>query len=164
MDYSSMKAKQKEKQDFDIDFNVSKRTKNKIKRSAKKSGVVWIVALLFLIVGVAGGFFAHKFAFANDTYQMVTYANGEADIYIGADEKYQTYTELGVKCIAFGKDYSKECTVKYYYRADMTESQVEVDKVDETKAGMYYAVYTTNASKYKTVTLIRNIMVLREED
>ena len=163
MDYSYMKAREKSKKQFSIDFDVSKSTKKKIKRSMKKSTVSWLCVIIFLIVGVAGGFFAHKFAFANDVYQMVAYANGEADIYIGADEEYQTYTELGVKCVAFGKDYSKDCTVKYYFRDDLTKEQVEVDEVDETVAGIYYAVYTTPASKYKTVTLIRNIIVLREE-
>lgn len=163
MDYSSMKAREKSKKQYSIDFDVSKSTKKKIKRSMKKSTISWICVILFLIVGAVGGFFAHKLAFSKDVYQMVTYANGEADIYIGADEEFQTYTELGVKCVAFGKDYSKDCTVKYYFRDDLTKEQIEVDKVDETVAGIYYAVYTTPASKYKTVTLIRNIIVLREE-
>ena len=163
MNYSSMKAQEKSKKQYSIDFDVSKSTKKKIKRSMKKSTISWLCVLLFFAIGVAGGFFAHKFAFANDTYQMVAYANGEADIYIGENEEFQTYTELGVKCVAFGKDYSKDCTVKYYYRESLADNQVEVDEVDEAVAGIYYAVYTTPASKYKTVTLIRNIIVLREE-
>ena len=129
----------------------------------KKSAISWIVVILFLIIGGVGGFFAHKLAFKNDVYQMVTYANGQADIYIGSEEEFQTYTELGVKCISFGKDVSSECTVKYYYRTDLTEEQVEVTKVDETKPGIYYAVYSNTSKKYKSVTLIRNIIVLGEE-
>ena len=163
MDYSNMKAREKSKKQYSIDFSVSKSTQRKVQRSMKKSAATWICAILFLIIGAVGGFFAHKLAFANDVYQMVTYANGETDIYIGADEQHQTYTELGVKCVAFGKDYSKDCTVKYYFRDDLTKEQVEVENVDETVAGIYYAVYTTPASKYKTVTLIRNIIVLSEE-
>ena len=163
MDYSSMKAREKSKKQYSIDFNVSKSTKKKIKRSMKKSTISWLCVVLFLIIGGIGGFFTHKFVFANDVFQMTTYANGEADIYIGADEEYQTYTELGVKCVAFGKDYSKDCTVKYYFRDDLTKEQVEVDKVDETKPGMYYAVYTTKSARYKTVKLIRNIYVVGVE-
>lgn len=135
----------------------------KAAKSMKKSAISWIVVILFLIVGGVGGFFAHKLAFKNDVYQMVTYANGQADIYIGSEEEFQTYTELGVKCISFGKDVSSECTVKYYYRTDLTEEQVEVTKVDETKPGIYYAVYSNTSKKYKSVTLIRNIIVLGEE-
>ena len=116
-----------------------------------------------LIIGGVGGFFAHKYAFAGDVYQMVAYENGSTDVYIGSDEDLQTYTELGVKCIAFGKDVSSECTVKYYYRADLTQDQVEVSEVDETKPGIYYAVYSNTSKKYKSVTLIRNIIVLGEE-
>ena len=74
MDYSYMKAREKSKKQFSIDFDVSKSTKKKIKRSMKKSTVSWLCVIIFLIVGVAGGFFAHKFAFANDVYQMVAYA------------------------------------------------------------------------------------------
>ncbi len=163
MDYSGMKARETSKKRVDIDFSVSKRTKNKIKRSMKKSTISWLAVIMALIVGGLGGFFAHKYAFRNDTFKMLAYSNGEIDICIGSDEEFSTYTEMGVKCIVFGKDMSKDCTIKYYYRADLTEEQVEVDSIDTSTAGMYYAVYTTSTPKYKTVTLIRNIMVMREE-
>ena len=154
----SYEKEQPRKKEYRYEKDLKKATK-----SMKKSAVAWAVVLLFLIVGCVGGFFAHKLAFKNDVYQMVTYANGQADVYIGADEEFQTYTELGVKCISFGKDVSNECTVKYYYRTDLTEDQVEVAKVDETKPGIYYAVYSNTSKKYKSVTLIRNIIVLGEE-
>ena len=154
----SYEKEQPRKKEYRYEKDLKKATK-----SMKKSAVAWVVVLLFLIVGAVGGFFAHKLAFKNDVYQMVTYANGQADVYIGADEDIQTYTELGVKCISFGKDVSNECTVKYYYRTDMTEDQVEVAEVDETKPGIYYAVYSNTSKKYKSVTLIRNIIVLGEE-
>ena len=64
--------------------------------------------LLFLIIGTVGGFFAVKFAFKNDAFAMNTYANGEIDITIGEDGDALTYTELGAKCVAFGKDVSNE--------------------------------------------------------
>ena len=35
---------------------------------------------------------------------MNTYANGQFDIVIGANEENTTYTELGAKCVSFGKD------------------------------------------------------------
>ena len=94
---------------------------------------------------------------------MNTYANGEIDITIGEDGDALTYTELGAKCVAFGKDVSNEIVVKYYYREDITKDQVQVAFVDETKAGMYYAVYTSKASRYKNTTLIRNIYVTEVE-
>ena len=170
MDYSNMKAKQvSKKKTYSYQKEQPKKTYSyekdlqKAARSMKKSSISWLVVILFLIIGVVGGFFAHKYAFVNDTYYMVAYADGKTDITIGEDEAYQAYTELGVKCVSFGKDLSGECTVTYYYRSDLTSEKVKVDKVDETIPGMYYAVYSTNASKYKSVTLIRNILVMREE-
>lgn len=160
MSYSSMKATKSSRRNTDIDFSVSKSTSKRASRAMRKSSIAWVAVLIVLVVGFVGGFFAQKYAFANDTYAMV----GEDTIYIGGEETTATYTEQGVKCIAFGKDCSKDCTVKYYYRTDISEKEVEVDEVDETKAGIYYAVYSTKASKYKSVTLIRNIIVYGEED
>lgn len=160
--YEKSKANEGKRKPYSYEKDLAREAKQAA-RSMKKSAVSWLIVLVILVIGVVGGFFAHKLAFKNDVYQMVAYGNGEVDICIGVDEQYQTYTELGVKCVSFGKDVSSECTVKYYYRTDLTEEQVEVSEVDETKPGIYYAVYSTNSPKYKTVTLIRNIIVLREE-
>ncbi len=155
MDYSSMKATKVKKKTTDIDFSISKKNKKRAKSAIKKSKIAWIPVIFVLLMAFAGGFFAHKLAFKNDTYAMI----GEDTIFIGVEEQQQKYTELGVTCIAFNKDYSKDCTVKYYHRTSLEESEVEVEKVDETKPGIYYAVYTCPANKYKKVTLIRNIIV-----
>lgn len=163
MDYDRMKATKVSKKKYDGGFEVSRSTKTKAKRTLSKAGISIVAVILCLIIGVAGGFFVSKFAFKNDTFEMVTYANGSVDIYIGSDEDQTTYTELGVKCIAFGKDISSDCKVTYYYRSDLTESEVEVDAVDESVAGIYYAVYTCPNIKFSTVKLIRNIIVLGEE-
>ncbi len=159
MSYSSMRAT-KTKRNTDIDFSMSKRTSKKVGNAMRKSSIVWILVLFVLIIGFCGGFFAQKYLFKNDTYAMI----GSDTIYIGTNEDLQEYTEQGVTCIAFGKDYSKECLVKYYYREDISVEKQEVDEIDENKSGMYYAVYQSPASKYKKVTLIRSIIVLGEED
>ena len=133
------------------------------RKGLSKTAVVWLVAVLFLIIGAVGGFFAIKYAFKDDTFAMRAYENGSIDITIGEDGDATTYTELGARCISFGKYESKNVKVTYYYRADSTEEKVKVDEVDETKAGMYYAVYTTKASRYKNIKLIRNIYVMEVE-
>ncbi len=157
MDYST--RAQKTKRESNIDFSVSKRTTKKTKSLMRKSSIAWLAVLIVLIVGFVGGFFAHKLAFKNDTYQMI----GEEVVYVGGDGD-KVYAEQGVKCVAFGKDQSKDCTVTYFYRAEATDEATEVSKIDETTAGTYYAVYHTPASKFKKVSLIRTIFVLREED
>lgn len=164
MDYSSMKAQKKSKKSPEIDFNLSKKEQKSIEKSIKRSGVSIILVIVLLLVGALGGWLVCKFAFSSDTYAMVAYGSGKSDIVIGPDGDDEHYTELGVKCIAFGKDISSECTVTYYYRADLTQDEVKVDGVDETVPGMYYAKYQCNNIKYKSVTLIRNIVVLEVED
>ena len=134
------------------------------KKGLSKAGLAWLIVVLALIIGAVGGFFAVKYAFKDDTFAMRTYQNGSIDITIGAEGDAETYTELGARCISFGKYESKNVKVTYYYRADASEEKEKVDKVDETKPGMYYAVYTTKAARYKTVKLIRNIYVLGAEN
>lgn len=163
MDYSSMKAqKTKTKYHYDADISVSRNEKKKLKKAAKKLN--WILALVFLVIGFAGSFCLVKFGFAGDKFVMVAGTDNQIDMYIGKSEFYQTYEEFGVEVVSFGKDYSKEYKVEYYYRYELTDEKQKVDKVDENKPGIYYAVYTTNASRYKSVTLIRNIIVLGGED
>ena len=163
MSYDSMKATKISKKSLNTDFEISRSTRSKAKRSMKKLGFNWLLAIIFLVIGAVGGFFVSKYAFKSDTYSMIAYANGETDVYIGIDETLQEYTELGVKCIAFGKDVSKDFTVTYYFRDDLTNKEVEVSEVDETKPGIYYAVYKAPSIKYSSVKLIRNIIVTGDE-
>lgn len=149
--------------------NITSNTKSKKKKtssSSKKSKKALILAfsIFFLLIGALGGFFTAHIICKNDVYAMVCYDNGEADIVIGQDEEYQYYRELGVKCVAFGRDCSDEFKVTYYYRNDLSMDEVEVDGVDTSVEGIYYAVYTAPSKKYSTVKLIRNIIVLRGED
>lgn len=161
MDYSSMKAT-KSKRTYNSDVSMSKSEKKKAKKYAKK--VNWFIVLPVLLIGLALGFFGVKFALKNDGFALVEGVQVDEIMYIGGDSEYSKYQELGVKCISFGKDYSEDVEITYYYRLDMSEDAVKVEKVDETVPGMYYAVYTTKAPRYKSVTLIRNIAVLEVED
>lgn len=145
-------------------YSYAKDLEHLAKKSHKKLGLGIFLAALFLIVGVLGGFFTMKYAFKNDTFHMIAYGNGEVDITIGENEDFTKYHELGAKCIYFGKNTSNDVEITYYYRSDLSEEKVQVEKVDETKSGMYYAVYTTKSPRYKTVTLIRNIYVVGVED
>lgn len=163
-DYSSMKATKVQKKEYDKDFELSRSSQRKIKKTFKKSALMWIIVGLVLVVSAVGSFFACKYVFADDAYEMVTYANGEVDVYIGVDEEIKTYEELGVKCISFGKDFSDKFSVKYYYRNDLTQKEVEVSEIDENTPGIYYAVYESPAKKYSSVRLIRNIIVAGVED
>ena len=147
-------------------IEVSRRTSNKIERNMERTikknfGIAAIICfILFLIVGGLTGFFVLR----NDKFEMNAYSNGEVDIYIGEEEEFQEYKELGVVCKFLGKDISDDVKITYKYREDISFDPVEVDGVDVNTSGIYYAIYTIDHFKYKDITLIMNIIVLREED
>lgn len=157
--YSYQKTAGKPRKKYSYEKDIEKAS-----RKLSKSRIAWIAVLLCLIIGAAASFFGIKYGFKNDAFAMNTYSNGEIDIIIGENEDTKKYVELGAKCISFGKDYSSDVKIEYFYRADLSEEQTKVDEVDETKSGMYYAVYTTTSARYKKTTLIRNIYVTGVED
>lgn len=138
-----------------------KLNKKKIKRSLKKP--IILCAVIFFVIGIVGGFFAINYLTKNDCFVMTKYSNGETDISIGAGEEYSSYQEIGVKCIAFNKDISSSVKIEYFYREDITKDYTQVSGVDCEKSGIYYVTYTVDNIKYKTVKLIRNVIVTREE-
>ena len=129
--------------------------------------------LLFILITFCGIVWGKELSLP--TLPLSDYIDTEVSTNIVVGSALQNFRELNVGVItnqglanlvevSFGKDISSECTVTYYYREDLSHDQVQVDKVDETKGGMYYAVYSAPASRYKTVTLIRNIYVTGVEE
>lgn len=165
---SSGSKKYKEQSSISYGKSSGSNTTRKIATPSAKLNLPVLFGAIFLIISIAIGFFAGKMLLKNDVYEMVAYENGLVDIIIGSEDsenegQAQYYKELGVKCVAFGKTY-KNYGVKYYYRNDLTQDPVEVERVDESVEGIYYAIYTSPSRKYKSVRLIRNIIVLRGED
>lgn len=161
MDYSSMKAT-KTKKNYSGDVSISRSEKKKIKKYSKRLN--WLIIVPVFVVSLALGFFGMKLAFKNDMFALNEGKMIDEIMYVGGDSDYTSYIELGAKCVSFGKDCSSDVETTYYYRKDLSEDAKVVKSVDENTPGMYYAVYTTSASRYKTVTLIRNIVVLEVED
>lgn len=134
--------------------------------SQAKKGKWWVVGLIFaLIIGAVGGYFGYRYICKEDCFVMNSYSSSTEiiDVNIGVDEEFQTYEEKGAKCIIFGKDFSDKVKVEYQYREDITQDPTIVSGVDVDKAGIYYAIYTIDHFRFKNVTLIRNIVVMREE-
>lgn len=161
---SGAKATKKSKKAVDINLNnvkLSKKDKNKIKKSLKKPIIIF--AVVFFIIGCIGGYFAYNFICGEDCFVMNEYFANNVDCTIGKNETFTEYEEKGAKCVAFKKDISNLVKIEYFYREDMLEDEVKVDKIDVEKAGIYYVVYTINNIKYSNVKLIRNVIVVREE-
>lgn len=135
----------------------------KFTKQAKKGNWLIFALLIFFVVGCVGGYVTYALVCKNDCFVMVGVTDANQEIYVGANEEQKTYIELGAKCVAFGKDISNEVTVSYKYREDATSDYVNVDKVDENVAGYYYAIYKVDNVRYKSVTLIRLIVVTRVE-
>ncbi len=155
---------------------------------AKVNGVAVLLIVGILILGLVAGYFCCTYFTKNDIFAMNTYGNGSTDAYyymgnvegMSAEEIEQLkkeyvnddeflilgdYDELGVKLVAFGTEYTaQDYTVKYYFKSDLTTPEEAVQKIGDRGAGMYYAIYTTNVSRYQGVTLIRNIIVFRGEE
>ncbi len=134
--------------------------------SQAKKAKWWVVGLIFaLLLGGVGGYFGYTYICKDDCFTMNSYSTSTEviDINIGADETYKTYEEIGAKCIVFGKDMSDKVKIEYQYREDVSHDAISVQSIDLDKAGIYYAIYTIDHIRFKNVTLIRNIIVMREE-
>lgn len=154
------KAVKAEKKKWNGDVNINSKH---VKKATKKVGFIPLFfAAVFILVGVGLGFVATQRLCANDCFEMIKYENNEIDVSIGLEGDCLNYTELGAKCVSFGKKF--DVNIEYFYREDISHDEVKVDSVDSTKEGVYYAVYTTSSKKYSSVKLIRTIYVFGEED
>ena len=143
------------------DSSAGKAVKKEL--SKKTNQPVIIAVVLCLVIGAVIGYFALGFFTKNDCFAMNNYSENEIDVYIGGENGITEYVEKGAKCVAFGQDITENIIVTYKYREDLSFDAVVVTEVDETKPGIYYAIYTIDNLRYKGIELIRNIIVLGEE-
>ena len=181
--YSRARATKKSSS-VELTTNISKRNKKKAINAIKKSPFL-IVAVLFLIIGIAGGFFAYKMlsSFEMNSYLVNSVASREKDYIVidiseikesvlstDADATMEEAFALinledkSVTCKSFGIDMSNSVSIKYYYREDISHDTQEVTKIDVTVAGVYYIEYTSSFFAFKNKTLIRTIIVTGVEN
>ena len=163
---------------------ISKRNQKKAISTIKKSPIL-IIAVLFLIIGAAGGFFAYKMlsGFEMNAFLVNNVASAEADYVIvdiseikeevletNADatleEIYASISleDKSVNCKFFGIDVGNTVSTKYYYREDISHDTQVIDKIDVTVAGVYYIEYTSSFFAFKNKTLIRTIIITEVEN
>lgn len=115
-------------------------TQKAVEKAVKKTnGTTIFCAVLFLIIGAVGGWFAYTTVSKNDTFEVV----GEKEITLTIGD---SYVENGCKVVAFGKDITSEV-------------EIESD-VDTTKEGTYFVVYTVDNFKFKNIQKVRVINVV----
>lgn len=158
---------------------TTKKVEKMVKKTAKKNSAAVVIGGLSLLVGLAGGFFGYKVLTKNDSFEINAYAyvnqtknlNNETakDLYPDLGEETavlfvnEEYKEAGTTCVSFGKDISQDVKTTYYYREDISHDYSQVESVDTSVSGYYYAVYNIENFKYSKIDLIRNIIVLEVE-
>lgn len=126
----------------------SKRQTDKTTKQIKKLGTgAILLILLFLAVGVVGGFFGIKLITKNDCFEII----GEEEITLTLD---QTYKDDGVKVISFGKDFSNDVNIK----TNLTLNPDGSYSADEE--GTYYIQYTVDNILYGKLFKIKKIRLV----
>ena len=151
---ATKKTASKQSKKATLDFNLrnsdkpNKRQRQKTVKNIKKLGFSTIaLALVFLAIGGAGGFFAVKMLTRNDCFTL----NGKDEITLQIGE---TYTDEGVEVVAFGKDDSGTVEIK----TDLVKN--EDGTYTATEEGRYYMIYTVKNFKYGTLFKIQKIRLI----
>lgn len=118
----------------------------KVEKTIKKTHpATLIIALLFLIVGLAGGGFAAYTISKDDTFAL----KGSRNVRVIAGG---TYSEEGVTAVSFGKDIAHKVII-------------DDSAVDLTVPGEYYITYRIEGDlKYDGYQLVRYITVTEAEN
>ena len=125
----------------------SKSNKNIQKNLKKTSFSALATAFIFLIVGACIGAGVWYVTCKNDCFMLL----GRDELTLTLEE---SYTEQGVKIVAFGKDDSQNFTV---------ETNLQVNPEGEyyaTEEGTYYIKYKTTNVKYSTIFTIEKIRLI----
>ena len=144
---TASKTSSKVKVDINID-KPSKRTSKKINKQLKKvSPTAIMLAILLLVVGAVGGFFAVKVLTKNDCFVL----NGKDEITLTLGE---TYTDEGAKVIAFGKDDADKVVME----TNLTKN--EDGTFSAAEVGTYYITYNVNNLKYGSIFKVQKIRLI----
>lgn len=161
--WDSWNEKIKAQRDNKKTVKETEKLATKFTKQVKKGNWLIFALVIFFVIGCVGGYVTYALVCKNDCFVMNGITDANQEIYIGGNEDQKTYVELGAKCVAFGKDISNQVQITYKYREDATSDYIIVNEVDETVAGYYYAIYNVDNVRYKSVTLIRLIVVTRVE-
>lgn len=120
--------------------------KRNIKKTVRKTNTgYFIVAVIFIAVGLVAGYYAASFLTKNDCFELV--GSKETVIMAGSD---LSYTDEGIKYISMGKDISTAYTVETNLtRSGNTYTQNDIEP------GEYYIIYTVTEGRCKGMTLYR---------
>ena len=120
-------------------FGGSKTTTRAAKKLLRKiPAAVKVLMVLFLLVGMAGGYFAVKFVSKNDHFVL----KGQTTYSIGAGAGF-TYHEEGVDAVCFGRDVSGKMQVE-----TTLQKNAAGDYIIPDEEGVYTITYTVDCLKF----------------
>ena len=132
-------------------MGLTKYEQKKILKTARKISPVTIVLLIaFFAFGLLTGFLAMGQVCKNDTIEVL----GQKAITYQVGTGTTTYTEEGIKAVAFGEDISASVEID-----SNLPNQNGIYEIDLTEEGEYYIKYTFNHLKFGTVIKYRTISV-----
>ena len=119
---------------------ASKKAQKQLERGIKKMHpATKAIAILFLVIGIAGGALFSLYTFQNDRFLL----KGESSFSIDVGEVY-TYTEQGVDAVCFGRDVSDRLKVETDLQKDADGNYI----IPTDKAGVYTITYTVDCLKF----------------
>ena len=142
--------------------DISKKTKNKIKRMAKNElksttkritigGKVAII--LTFLIAVAGGVCVEKIITKNDVFALN--GNKEYAFEIGHNGGSYEYIDEGFKVVSFGRNIADKVSVD----TNMTRGNDGQYIIDTSLEGDYYIIYTVEDIKYGHIKRVRTFTV-----
>lgn len=136
-------------------ISTAKRNLKKAKRLKKMTKKInagyFIIAILFLAIGVAGGFFSAKLITKNDCFEIV--GTKETSLVVGDT---LSYSDEGIKYVSLGKDLSSAFTVETNMQKDSDGKYF----ADTSEEGEYYIIYKVSGGRCDGLTLYRKFRVI----
>lgn len=133
------------------------RIRAKLERKVKKMNrVTLVLAVLFLLIGVAVGAGGAYTVTRDDAFLLsgereFTYTVGESGGAIA-------FTDPGVTVTAFGRDAGKSVTTS----SNLTKDG-DTYTIDTSEEGVFYIAYTSSSLRYRNVRLVRTFRVVAAE-
>lgn len=135
---------------LDLDYNEkqAKKTGKKVGKTIKKLKPVSILlAVLLLLAGVCGGWFAFGFVTRNDCFELV--GTDEQTCFVG-----EKYFDEGVKIVAFGKDVSQDIEI------ETNLVQNDDGSFSSNEEGTFYIVFKSKNIKYNSLFKVQKIRLV----
>lgn len=148
---ATRKTASKSSSKVNANFNInkpSKRTSKNISKQLKKvSPMAIFLAVVLLVAGAVGGYFAINAISKNDCFEIV----GRDEITLTLE---QSYVDEGVKVIAFGKDETNKVVI------DTNLKQKPDGSYYAEEIGTYYITYNVDSLKYGSIFKVQKVRLI----